>query len=132
VVVVADSGFLALEFIAAVRRHVCLITRLRLDASLFEPAPKRRKGQMGRPALKGKRRPKLNAVLADPKTVWTSVTLTEWYGGQTRKLEYVSQTAVWYHNGMPPLRSAGCWCVILDPAVERTSGRRIMIVRNPR
>ena len=52
VVVVADSGFSALELIGAVRRHVCLITRLRLDASLFEPAPKRRKGQMGRPALK--------------------------------------------------------------------------------
>jgi hypothetical protein len=92
VVVVADSGFSALELIAAVRRHVCLITRLRLDASLFEPAPKRRKGQMGRPALKGKRRPKLSAVLADPRTVWTSVTLTEWYGGQRRKLEYVSSS----------------------------------------
>lgn len=50
VVVVADSGYLALEFIAAVRRHVCLITRLRLDASLFEPAPKHQKGQIGRPA----------------------------------------------------------------------------------
>src|SRR6202161_3037655 len=87
VVVVADSGFSALELIAAVRRYVLFITRLRLDASLFEPAPKRRKGQMGRPALKGKRRPKLNAVLTDPKTVWTSVLLTEWYGGQTRKLE---------------------------------------------
>jgi hypothetical protein len=113
VVVVADSGFSALELIAAVRRHVCLITRLRLDASLFEPAPKRRKGQMGRPALKGKRRPKLNAVLADPKTVWTSVTLTEWYGGQTRKLEYVSQTAC------PRLQSAGCWCVIHPASVTR-------------
>src|SRR5271154_4530521 len=38
-VVVADSGFSALELIAAVRRYVCLITRLRLDASWFEPAP---------------------------------------------------------------------------------------------
>ena len=46
-----------------------LISRLRLDASLFEPAPKRRKGQIGLPALKGKRRPKLNAILVDPKTV---------------------------------------------------------------
>jgi hypothetical protein len=117
VVVVADSGFSALELIAAVRRHVCLITRLRLDASLFEPAPKRRKGQMGRPALKGKRRPKLNAVLADPKTVWTSVTLTEWYGGQSRKLEYVSQTAVWYHNGMPP--AAIRWVLVRDPSGQR-------------
>jgi hypothetical protein len=117
VVVVADSGFSALKLIAAVRRHVCFITRLRLDASLFEPASKRRKGQMGRPALKGKRRPKLNAVLADPKTVWTSVTLTEWYGGQTRKLEYVSQTAVWYHNGMPP--AAIRWVLVRDPSGQR-------------
>jgi hypothetical protein len=117
VVVVADSGFSALELIAAVRRYVCLITRLRLDASLFAPAPKRKKGQMGRPALKGKRRPKLNAVLVDPKTVWTSVTLTEWYGGQTRKLEYVSQTAVWYHNGMPP--AAIRWVLVRDPSGQR-------------
>jgi hypothetical protein len=63
VVIVADSSFAALELIAAVRRHVCLITRLRLDASLFEPAPERRPGQRGRPRLKGKRLPKLSAVL---------------------------------------------------------------------
>ena len=43
-VVVADSSFAALELIAAVRRYVCLITRLRLDASLLKPA-RRRPGQ---------------------------------------------------------------------------------------
>jgi hypothetical protein len=117
VVAVADSSFSALELIAAVRRHVCLITRSRLDASLFEPAPKRRPGQIGRPPLKGKRRPKLNAVLVNPKTVWTSITLTEWYGGQTRRLEYVSNTAVWYHNGMPP--AAIRWVLVRDPSSRR-------------
>jgi len=117
VAVVADSGFSALELIGAVRRYVCFITRLHLDASLFEPAPRCRKGQMGRPALKGKRRPKLNAVLANPKTVWTSVTLTDWYGGQTRNLEYVSGTVVWYHNGMPP--AAIRWVLVRDPSGQR-------------
>jgi hypothetical protein len=67
VVVVADSSFSALELSAAVRRHVCLITRLRPGANLVEPAPERRNGQMGRPALKGKRRPKLNAIFTDPR-----------------------------------------------------------------
>ena len=95
VVVVADSSFAALELIAAVRRHVCLITRLRLDANLFEPAPERRPGKRGRPALKGRRLPKLSAVLADPHTVWTRVTMAEWYGGQSRVLDYVSGVAVW-------------------------------------
>src|SRR5215467_2682226 len=35
IVVVTDSAFAALEFLAAVRRHVCVVTRLRLDANLF-------------------------------------------------------------------------------------------------
>ncbi len=102
VVVVADSSFAALELIAAVRRHVCLITRLRLDANLFEPAPARQPGQRGRAALKGKRQPKLSAVLADAQTVWTRITMTGWYGGQTRVLDTVSGTAVWYSCRMPP------------------------------
>ena len=43
--------------------------------------------------------------------------LTEWYGGQTRKLEYVSGTAVWYHNGMPP--AAIRWVLVRDPSGQR-------------
>jgi hypothetical protein len=131
IVMVADAGFSALELIAAVRRHVCLITRLRLDASLFEPAPKRRKGQIGRPALKGKRRPKLNAILVDPKIVWTSVFLTEWYGSQTRKLEYVSSTAVWYHNGMPPAAIRWYCCVIHPASVTRRRFSALTWTSNP-
>src|SRR5512134_2439803 len=77
VIIVADSSFAALELIAAVRQHVCLVTRLRLDANLFAPAPARRAGQRGRLRRKGARLPKLAAVLADPKTVWSSITLPE-------------------------------------------------------
>jgi len=117
VVIVADSSFAALELIAAVRRHVCLITRLRLDASLFEPAPERRAGQRGRPRLKGKRLPKLSAVLADPATVWTRVTMAEWYGGQRCTLDYVCGIAVWYTNGLPPAKIR--WVLVRDPSGER-------------
>src|SRR5689334_708952 len=60
IIAVADSSFAALEFLAAVRRHVTLITRLRLDANLFAPPPPRRKGQKGRPRRKGERLPKLD------------------------------------------------------------------------
>lgn len=133
VVVVADSSFSALDLIATVvRRHVCLITRLRLDASLYEPAPTRQPKQKGRPRLKGKALPKLSAVLADPKTVWTRITMAEWYGGQTRTLDYVSRTAIWYSSGMPPaasaadasrhidaLRASIRWILVRDPSGER-------------
>ncbi len=45
IIVVADQSFAALDLIAAVRRHVCLVTRLRLDANLYQPTPARRPGQ---------------------------------------------------------------------------------------
>ncbi|WP_237479882.1 IS701 family transposase [Lichenibacterium dinghuense] len=117
VTVVADSSFAALDLIAAVRRHVTLITRLRLDANLFEPAPARVPGRRGRPALKGKRVPKLDAVLRDPATVWTKVTLTEWYGGQTCRLEYTSATALWSKAGLPPQPIR--WVLVRDPSGTR-------------
>ena len=39
VVAVADSGFSVIDLLDAVRAHVCVVTRLRLDARLFVPAP---------------------------------------------------------------------------------------------
>src|SRR5260370_3089049 len=69
IVLVADSAFAAIEFLAAVRNHVCVVTRLRLDANLFAfPPPKRKR--RGRPPFKGKRLKKLSAVLNDPNVSW--------------------------------------------------------------
>src|SRR6266852_4606320 len=62
IVLVADSAFAAIEFLAAVRNHVCVVTRLRLDANLFAFPPQKRKGR-GRPPIKGKRLKKLSAIL---------------------------------------------------------------------
>ncbi len=100
---VGDSSFAALNLIARIRHRVCLITRLRLDASLFKPAPRRRKGQRGRPPPKGRPLPKLSTVLANKKTAWTSVVVSQWYNAQQRRLLVATGTAVWYHAGIPPV-----------------------------
>jgi hypothetical protein len=47
-----------------------LITQLRLDAALYEPAPPREPGAIGRAPKKGKRKDKLTEVLGDEDTVW--------------------------------------------------------------
>ena len=117
-IIVADASFAALDLIAALRRQVCLITRLRIDASLFAPAPPRRPGQTGRPRLKGQRLPRFAAMLANPDTIWSPITVTEWYGGQRqRRLETVSGIAVWYHSGLPP--APILWMLVRDPSGER-------------
>ena len=116
VVAVTDSTYAALEFLAACRAWrapVTVVTRLRLDAALYAPAPPRRPGQIGRPRLKGPRQPTLAAVAADPRTVWAELTVAHWYGAGPRRVEIASATAVWYHSGLPlvPLR----WVLIRDP-----------------
>src|ERR671912_2370607 len=53
-VVVTDSGFSALEFLAALlRQEVTCVTRLRLDAALYPPAPPRSPRPIRRPRTKG-------------------------------------------------------------------------------
>ena len=90
-----------------------VITRLRLDAALYDPPPHRAPGTTGRPRLKGKRRPTLEAVLADEKTQWTTLTVDDWYGEGPREVEVATDTAVWYHTGKPPV--AIRWVLIRDP-----------------
>ena len=114
-VVVADSTYAVIELLAACRRlaaPVTLITRLRLDAALYDPAPPRTPGQSGRPRVKGARQPTLAARLGDPTTEWQAVTV-RWYGGSLREIEVATGTAVWYHSGLPPVPIR--WVLIRDP-----------------
>jgi hypothetical protein len=116
IIAVADSSYAALEFLAACgswRAPVAVVTRLRLDAALYEPAPPRRPGQVGRPRRKGQRLATLAAVAGDPATAWTDATVAPWYGRGERRVELVSATAVWYHCGLPPVPIR--WVLIRDP-----------------
>jgi hypothetical protein len=112
-VVVGDRGYAALDLLDAVRPVATMITRLRLDARLVAPPPPRLPRQNGRPRIVGPRLPTLEQVQARPETIWTSVTLARWYGDRDRRIEYVSQTALWYHTGFVPVPIR--WVLIRDP-----------------
>ena len=115
-VMLADSSFAAIDFLWRVTQRanpICVITRFRLDAALYDPAPARKEGQKGRPRKKGARLPTLEQILDDPETVWRKLTIPDWYGEGPRVIEIVSDTAVWFHNGMPPLPIR--WVLIRDP-----------------
>jgi hypothetical protein len=119
IVVVADGAYASLKLLDRCRslsRPVAFITRLRLDAALYEPAPPRRRGQIGRPRKKGERLPNLSVVAGDPTTVWKPTTIANWYGEREREVEIASHTAVWYSTGLfaVPLR----WVLLRDPQGE--------------
>jgi hypothetical protein len=114
IVLLGDSSFAALELLVVLARQgLTCITRLRLDAALYEPAPPRPPGTVGRPRTKGTRLPKLADVLVDGSTCWQRVVVPAWYGERERVVEICSATAVWRHAGLPvlPIR----WVLLRDP-----------------
>jgi DDE superfamily endonuclease len=114
-VVVADSSYAVLELLACaagLRQPVTVITRLRLDAALYDPTPVRQPGTNGRPRKKGARQPTLAQRVTDPQTLWEPLSV-RWYGKQQRLIEVATGTAVWFHNGLPPV--AIRWVLIRDP-----------------
>lgn len=111
-VVVGDNSYAVLDLLHACQQlanPVTLVTRLRLDAALYEPAPPY--AGSGRPRKKGRRLPTLAALLADETTQWMQIPVT-WYQGTMRLMEVASATAVWYHTGKPPVPIR--WVLIRD------------------
>src|SRR5215211_6581468 len=106
VVAAADRSYASLKLLSrcgSLSKPVTVVTRLRLDAALYEPAPPRRPGQKGRPRLKGERLPNLSVVADDPTTVWEAAEIANWYGSGERG------------------RDRFCYgCVVLDRLVRRT------------
>jgi hypothetical protein len=118
-VAVADRACASLKLLDRCRKlsnPITFITRLRLDAALYEPAPPRRSHQIGRPRLKGERLPKLFRVAQEPNTVWKPTKIAKWYGSGDRTVEIASATAVWYSTGLfaVPIR----WVLVRDPEGE--------------
>lgn len=116
IVVVADSSFAALDLLEALVKlptPIHMVTRLRLDAQLYQPAPPRLTGTLGRPRKVGQRLLGLKALVDNPYTPWQTVVMEDWYGQGDYTLEIASSTAVWYHTGRPaiPIR----WVLIRDP-----------------
>lgn len=111
---VGDSSYAAIDLLGAVREKVTVVTKLRLDAALYEAAPELEKRAIGRPRKKGKRLPTLKQTSENPRTNWEKV-MVNWYGAE-KEIELTGGTCVWFHVGKRavPIR----WVIIRDPVGE--------------
>jgi len=92
-VLVGDSSYAALDLLAACQalaEPVAVVTRLRLDAALYEPTPPY--SGIGRPRKKGKRLPTPQQVL-DPRTL---------IGRSSRSVGMMGNLARWRSRRAPP------------------------------
>ena len=112
-VITADSSYCCYELLDAVRLEVCMITRLRLDARLFDFPPAPAKGKRGPKPKVGSKQPTLKERLEDPDTPWQTLSVSQWYGQKQKNIRIASGKALWYKSGSPivPLR----WILVTDP-----------------
>jgi len=105
-VFVGDSGVGTREVARFCHRHrdrLTPVSKVHPDADLFDPPPVRRR-RPGRPPVKGRRRRTPRETVAPARRRKTL--RVEWYGGGTRKVSVVSDTAHWNKagHGLVPLR----------------------------
>jgi DDE superfamily endonuclease len=91
---------------------VVLISRLRLDASLYELPRPSIPGRRGRKPLKGHKIVPLKQQALDESLPWEEREV-RWYGGEKKKLRLLSQTQLWYTPGEKPLPIR--WVLAIDP-----------------
>jgi DDE superfamily endonuclease len=111
-ILLGDGGYASHElarFCHRHRRHVMLVSRLHPRANLYAPPPPRRKGRSGRPRVKGAKLPAPEDVVAASARKCSTV---GWYGGKSRRVEFVTGTGHWYKGGggLVPVR----WVFVHD------------------
>lgn len=110
-ILVGDGGFasmkLALECIA---NDVTLVSRLRLDAALYEFLPTTSTKKRGRQAVKGAK-VKTLAELAKTSQDWKKQEVA-WYKDERKPVKILTGTNLWYTPGYKPL--AIRWVLVQD------------------
>lgn len=104
-VFVGDSGFGTHEVARFARRHrarLSLVSKLHPEANLFDPPPPYR--GLGRPRVKGERRPKPREAVERARR--RRRLTVGWYGGGTRRVSVVTGTGHWHKtgHGLVPVR----------------------------
>ena len=110
VYLVVDSAYAGRTVLEDRPANVQVVSRLRLDAALYAPAPRRRPGQQGRPRRRGDRLPALQDLIARRRH-WTTLRLVLY--GRAVEPRIMPFTALWY-------------------GALRSQSVRIAVVRDPR
>lgn len=114
---VGDGGFACIKL-----GHVCvksgatLVSRLRLDASLFEEIPINTEKRRGRKPVKGPKVLSLKQQIKNGCLHWQDSRIV-WYGSILKSVKLATGVNLWYKPGEKPLQIR--WVLVMDPVTNR-------------
>jgi len=116
IILVGDGAYAAVKLLLCcigLPTLVSLVSRLRLDARLYDDPPPEQPGKPGPKPKKGDKQPSLKERIEDQSTKWIPITI-DWYDGIKYDLEIFSGISLWYTPGFNPVPIK--WVVVRDPA----------------
>lgn len=118
IVIVGDGAYAAVKLALCcigLPAPVSLVSRLRLDARLYDFPPPDQPGKRGPKPKKGDKQPSLLERIKDQSTEWFPIAI-DWYEGVKYDLEIFSGISLWYTPGFNPVTIK--WVVVRDPAAR--------------
>jgi hypothetical protein len=113
IIMIGDTSYSVIDLFSQTKNHVTWITRMRLDAALYDKPIARPPGKRGPDPKKGERLPTLQANIEDVNLEWQSVIFSVWYGQSNQEMLIATDTCIWYHGGKEPISIR--WVLIKDP-----------------
>jgi hypothetical protein len=115
-IVVGDGAYASVALAHACQaRRATLVSRLRLDARLYDFPKPPPPGKRGRKPKKGVRLPSLRDLANDAAQPWRD-TEVAWYEGVRKPVRLLSGVCLWHTPGQDPVRLR--WVLVVDPAGE--------------
>jgi hypothetical protein len=112
-VLLGDGGFASIDLVQACQKQGGhLISRLRLDARLYSKPNEFTRKSRGRKAMKGERIETFKSMLENKELVWQEAEV-QWYGGQIKKIQYLSGVDLMYKAGKGTAQIR--WVFVKDP-----------------
>ncbi len=99
ITIVADNAFACFDLLyACVKRKISLISRLRLNARLYDFLPENQTKKRGRKRVTGNVLPKLSERAVEGIEKWKKITV-QWYGGKLKQVYIQRGKCLWYYIG---------------------------------
>jgi len=112
-ILVGDGGFAAGQLaLDCIRYGVTLMSRLKMNARLFDFPPEKAPRKRGRKPSRGRRLMNFTQMLSLTNLPWKEVEIVG-YSGIKRLVRYASDTCMWGADGSTPIPIR--WVLVVDP-----------------
>lgn len=115
-ILVGDGGFACAKLAWICFKHkIALVTRLKINASIFDLPETLSSGKRGPKPKKGARLCSFKEMLKMEDLPWEDVEVAG-YDGERKRVRYLTNTAMWGADGFCPI--AIRWVLVVDPTGE--------------